>query len=213
MKCLLPCSLILITTLFTIACTSMGNYETPRYTVTEEGPGNIELRDYQPMLIAEVTVVGSQREASNKGFRILADYIFGENLGKREIPMTAPVTQQPVEPVKIEMTSPVTQQPTADGESWVVAFMMPAEYTLETLPKTEDERIRFRETEPKRVAAIRFSGGWSEENMESHRAQLEQYLQDNNIAYNGYEYAFYDAPFVPAPFRRNEVIYFLNGST
>ena len=47
-------------------------------------------------------------EAGNKAFRILADYIFGNNNAKLKIDMTAPVAQQPASE-KIAMTAPVSQ--------------------------------------------------------------------------------------------------------
>ena len=50
--------------------------EEPKYTISEkESP--FEVRRYDPILIAEVFVEGSRDEASNKGFRMIADFIFG----------------------------------------------------------------------------------------------------------------------------------------
>ena len=84
--------------------------------------------------------IRKRTEAGNRGFRLLAGYIFGQNRGERKIAMTAPVTQAPA---KITMTAPVTQTP-ADGR-YVVQFTMPSEYTLETLPEPLDPQEKLRE--------------------------------------------------------------------
>ena len=53
--------------------------------------GDFELQDYPSLVVAEVTVGGDRRDASNEGFRLLAGYIFGGNAGSSKIAMTAPV--------------------------------------------------------------------------------------------------------------------------
>ena len=59
--------------------------EEPIYTVSlDEGP--YEIRDYQAAVAAEVTVTGDQHDAANKGFRLLAGYIFGGNTRRRASP-------------------------------------------------------------------------------------------------------------------------------
>ncbi len=79
----------------------------PDFTV-ELKDGDYEIRRYAPLLAAEVTVTGERSVAINQGFRVLADFIFGNNTARKKIDMTTPVTQQPSE--KIAMTVPVTQQ-------------------------------------------------------------------------------------------------------
>ena len=56
----------------------VSNVEQPNYKVAERS-GAIEIRDYAPMIVAEAQVSGDRREAISKGFRIIADYIFGNN--------------------------------------------------------------------------------------------------------------------------------------
>ena len=106
----------------------VSNVEQPKYQVVESS-NNIEIRDYAPMIVAEVYMPGERRDAIGKGFRIIADYIFGNNTTAQKLPMTAPVTQQDSE--KIAMTAPVTQQ--GDGNTWRVRFIMPSSYTMEAL--------------------------------------------------------------------------------
>lgn len=198
----LPKSLLLVGAMFLIG-TALGvrlvmaeqTLEQPGYTV-EKVDGNYEYRAYQPYLVAEVTVEGDRSQAANKGFQILAGYIFGGNRSRLA----------PQQSEKISMTSPVTQQPESKG-GWKVRFMMPKKFSLETLPVAQDQRIRFLSTEPERYVTLRFSGGWDEENLARHRLQLQQYASAKQLAVKGEPiYAFYNAPFVPTGLRRNEVL-------
>jgi hypothetical protein len=98
----------------------VSNVERPKYKVVLSSD-NIELRDYAPMIVAEAEVTGERRVAIGKGFRLIADYIFGNNTASEKVAMTAPVSQQASQ--KIAMTAPVTQQ--GEGNSWKVYFVMP----------------------------------------------------------------------------------------
>ena len=82
--------------------------ETPDYTV-KMSHNNYEIRSYPSMLVAEVTVMGNRDQASTRGFRKLAAYIFGDNISSESISMTSPVGQKKVSE-KIAMTSPVLQK-------------------------------------------------------------------------------------------------------
>jgi len=179
------------------------NVETPDYEVLAKD-GEIEIRQYGAMIVAEANVEGERQQAIGRGFRIIADYIFGNNLASEEVAMTAPVTQQPSE--KIAMTTPVTQQP--DGSSWKVRFIMPSKYTMETLPKPINPAVELIEIPPKRFAAIRFSGFANQQSLDRHTAQLQEYLgQQNLIPISTPTYAFYNAPWTLPFMRRNEVIF------
>lgn len=176
--------------------------EEPAYTV-ERQYELFEIRSYAPVLVAEVTVAGPAEDAGNRGFRILAGYIFGKNKGEREIAMTAPVTQTP-EPTKIAMTAPVMQAATDDAHT--VQFMMPASFTLQTLPEPLDKRIRLKELPGKRYAVIRYSGFWSDANYNRHLEKLERATDAAGVVtYGEPVYARYDPPWVPWFLRRNEI--------
>ena len=56
-------------------------YEQPKYDVIEKYD-KFELRQYAPYVVAETVVSGSFDEAGNKAFRILFQYISGDNLKK-----------------------------------------------------------------------------------------------------------------------------------
>lgn len=187
------------------------HYEQPKHRVLEQ-IGAIEIREYAPMLLAEVDVAGDRGSAAREAFRVLAGYIFGGNAGKQGIAMTSPVTQVDIarRGENIAMTSPVTQVAVegaiGDGASrWTVAFMMPSQYTLASLPKPESDRIRFRMTEPERRAVIRFSGWSTAPNLEKHRLELERFIADRQLKATGTPMmAFYDDPFTLPWNRRNE---------
>ncbi|TAG02648.1 MAG: heme-binding protein [Betaproteobacteria bacterium] len=205
-------NLVLLLTVFLLASHSMA-LEQPKHRVLET-IGKIELRDYEPSILAEVEVEGERSAAVNQAFRILAGYIFGGNQGQNKIAMTAPVTQAP-EPAsrpgeKIAMTAPVTQETvsatgSAGNPRWRVAFMMPSKFTLETLPKANDERIKFRVSEPVKRAAIVFDGFSTESNLSTHREQLEAFVAQRGLKIKGeYSMAFYNDPFTLPWNRRNE---------
>lgn len=174
--------------------------EEPRYTVvrTEEA---FEVRHYEPYLVAETLVAGSAGEAGNRGFRVLAGYIFGKNKGAREIAMTAPVLQTPTE---IAMTAPVTQRPAAGG--YIVQFAMPREWTLDTLPEPTDPAVSLRAVPARTVAVRRYSGTWSQERYAEHLAKLQEALTRTGLQWRGEPvWARYDPPWKPWFLRRNEI--------
>ncbi len=181
----------------------MSDVERPDYEVVSTPEQNIEIRRYEPMIIAQVTMQGEREEAIGDGFRLLADYIFGNNTVSQEIAMTAPVQQQASE--KIAMTAPVQQQ--AEGNDWTVSFVMPSDYTMETLPKPNNDRVTLMQVPARRVIAIEFSGTNSDDNIAEHEQQLKATIQANNLQTTGAPtYAFYNPPWTLPPMRRNEVM-------
>lgn len=181
----------------------MAEIEIPSYKVIQSSK-SIEIREYAPLIQAEVTVEGERGKAINAGFRLLADYIFGNNVSSKAIAMTAPVSQQRSE--KIAMAAPVTQ--TKEGSVWKVQFTMPSSYTLETLPKPNNPEVKIISKPASRVIAIKFTGFWSEGSLKKHLAQLETFIRDNNLKIVGDPtYAFYNPPWTLPFLRRNEIIY------
>lgn len=180
----------------------MSDVEIPDYEVIES-KGAIEIRQYDSMIIAEVRMEGEREDAIGDGFRVLADYIFGNNKAKQEVAMTAPVQQQ--ESTEISMTAPVQQQ--SAGDSWRVSFVMPSEYSMETLPEPVDDRVTLRKIPPKQFVVITFSGTNSNENVKEHEKKLQEYIEANNLSVIGSpKYAFYNPPWTLPFMRRNEVM-------
>jgi len=178
------------------------NVEKPKYKVLSSNQ-NIEIREYPAMIVAEADVIGERDKAIREGFRIIADYIFGNNFVGEKVAMTAPVTQQASK--QIAMTAPVIQQ--GAGEAWQVRFIMPASYTLDTLPKPKNPAVELKEIEAKRFAVIRFSGLAREGILKSHTDKLKAFLQSKKIkTQSSPTYAFYNPPWTLPFFRRNEVM-------
>ena len=177
--------------------------EEAKYAVLEK-EGHFELRQYEPFIVAETLVEGDFDEVGNAGFRRLFRYISGDNQAKRPISMTSPVAQE-MKSEKISMTAPVTQQ--KGGNSWSIAFVMPAEYTMDSLPIPNDARITLRAIPARLLAAITYSGTWSESRYEEHKALLDQMMSKRKLRTAGeYIYARYNPPFTPWFMRRNEVL-------
>ena len=180
----------------------MSRVEQPYYQVLRT-ENNIEIRQYQPMLIAEVTIADKRERAINLGFRQLADYIFGNNRIKQNIKMTAPVQQQ--RNMKIAMTAPVQQQ--AVSGNWQVSFVMPAEYTIKTLPMPVNENVIIKKIPAKQFVVIRFSGFNSDKNIQMHERLLLEFTMRNKLSVTGnVKYAYYNPPWTLPPLRRNEVM-------
>lgn len=189
--------------LLMLAGAAMAVEEPPFRQVLREG--DFTLRDYPALVVAEVTVTGSQKEAANRGFRVLARYIFGANRQREHIAMTAPVAQQPAGE-KIAMTAPVAQTPTAAGD-WVVRFTMPHAYTLQALPVPDDPRVHLRSTAPARVAVLQFSGLAQPDDVEAKSAELLARVKAHRLrAIGPVSLAQYNPPWTLWFLRRNEVM-------
>jgi hypothetical protein len=187
--------------LFLIVSPAMAVEEPPFRSEFKDGA--FEVRLYGAMIAAEVDVAGDRGEAANRGFRPLANYIFGDNQPKQKIAMTAPVTQTKGE--QIAMTAPVTQ--TRDGPAWRVRFIMPVGYTMETLPKPTDPNVRLVEMPAQRFAVMRFSGFAPQSKLDERERALRAFLAQRNLTPIGaVHYAFYDPPWTPPFLRRNEVM-------
>jgi hypothetical protein len=179
------------------------NIEEAKYQVVSRDK-TFEIRDYASYVVAETVVDGTLEDAGNKAFSMLFRYISGENRSHGKIAMTAPVSQEP-SPEKIKMTSPVGQQRIEGG--WVVSFTMPASYTMETLPTPEDPRVKLRQVAACRMAAVRYSGVWSEKRYLQYKKELESWIEKNGFRILGEPvWARYNPPFTPWFLRRNEIL-------
>ena len=170
--------------------------------------GAFELRNYPPTVIAEVTVTGTQREAANKGFRLLAAYIFGGNQRREGIAMTAPVALLPVGE-QLAMTEPVSQARHTDAyrDEWVVRFTMPRSRSLEQLPAPNDPQVRLKAVPRARYAVLRFSGRATQEDFDGRTAELKAWLPAHHQqAIGPASLAQYNPPWTLWFLRRNEVL-------
>ena len=197
---ILLCTLLLLSTLTGIAMAT----EEPSYTsILQDAP--FEIREYPSLIAAEVTVSGERSDAVSAGFRLLAGYIFGGNTRKQSIAMTAPVTQNEAPNEKIAMTAPVMQSP--DPAGWIIRFIMPASYTLETLPTPNDPKVRLVALPPKRLAVVRFSGLVDDNDVEQQTTLLRAFVAQQKLTSVGTpSLARYDPPWTLWFLRRNEIM-------
>ena len=179
----------------------MSNVEVPAYNILKKEQ-NIEIRQYPPLIIAEVKTAGSRQDSIGNGFRILADFIFGNNEGEKQLSMNGPITQQ--QGIKIAMTAPVQQEKT-DTE-WAISFIMPSKFSIDTIPNPINDRIKIIQIPSKRYAVITFSGRSTETNLTKHTNELENYMNGSSYSKVGNaKYAFYNPPWTLPFLRRNEV--------
>jgi hypothetical protein len=204
---------------------------------TEEPPfellskhDHVELRRYPAFIVAETFVEGDMDGASGKGFRAIADYIFGNNVAagsaqnkaSEKITMTAPVTVEPVAAPsqKISMTAPVTMEPLPEAgrithepqamqgaKRWRVHFVMPSHYTLATLPKPNNPAVQLREVPSKTWAVLGYTGFNTETTIQQRTEELEAWLAAQKIKSIGSPHlARYNPPWTLPMFRRNEIM-------
>jgi len=177
--------------------------ERSKYSVLEK-QDRFELRLYEPSIVAETVVKSDFADAGNIAFSRLYKYISGENRTRESIAMTAPVGQE-TRSEKIAMTSPVGQQ--RAGDQWVVSFVMPSKYAMQTLPGPLDPAVTLREIPARKLASVRYSGTWSQKRYEEHRGRLEEFIENKKWKIAGEPiFARYDPPFQLPFLRRNEVL-------
>jgi hypothetical protein len=161
--------------------------ETIKYEIIRE-IGKVEIRSYPKIIVAKV-------EDSSDAFNLLYKFITGENRQKAKLKMTSPVVSQ-----QVKMTSPVL------SETDTMAFVMPKEYTLETTPEPLNKNVKIVEIPARLIAALCFSGGWSEAHFEKEKQELLNELTKEKIKIKGNIFTMlYNPPFIPGFLRRNEV--------
>ena len=107
------------------------------------------------------------------------------------------------------MTKPVVQQ-SRGGDHHTISFMMPSQYTLESLPKPRNERVKIRALPQREVAVVRFSGVFSKARANRERVKLIEWLRaEGLIEGNGEDlpvgFSRYNPPGTPPFMNRHEV--------
>ena len=190
--------------------------EEPKYEVIVSD-AQFEVRHYAPVLIAETIVEGDMDAASSKGFRLIADFIFGNNLSsdtdkKAKIAMTAPVTVEP-QSSKIAMTAPVTVEPQAaesnmkSAKTWRINFVMPSQYTLANIPKPKNNAVSLREVPSKYFIVHKYSGFNTVSRVQTKTDETVEWAIKRSYKMIGTpQLSRYDPPWTLPMFRRNEIM-------
>jgi len=151
--------------------------------------GKIEIRRYPRLVIARVDGYG------DGGFNLLFRFITGNNRQKSDIAMTAPVVSE-----EIAMTAPVL------SEKGSIAFIMPEGFTRETTPEPLDDRVKIVKVPERVVAALRFSGRWSNSIFQKKTEELLAEIENAGLKVAGQVFSMrYNGPFTPWFLRKNEV--------
>lgn len=173
---------------------SINKTETQSYKLIRKEE-NFEIRYYPAATMAMISSSSkSYRDLGSSGFRKLAKYIFGGNNENKQIAMTSPVHME-----------------IGENKS-TMAFVLPAAYNQNNVPKPEDLGIDIITSEPEYVAVIQFGGFSSNESIQEHRMRLENDLKKKGITYYGnFRYLGYNPPYQLLG-RKNEVIVALNAN-
>lgn len=159
------------------------------YDVVQTHP-DFEVRRYPAHVVAETRVRGSFEGVGNTSFRRLVGFIGGRNASSEKVAMTAPVIQAE-----------------DDAGSYVVSFVMPADFDLPRTPEPTDPDVTLRAVTAHTAAALRFSGRWSRERFEEHAQRLVRHLALAGIEVAGpAAFARFDPPWTPWFLRHNEVV-------
>ncbi len=180
--------------------------ETPKYAVLKK-QAEFEIRRYPGYIQAEVIIDDKNyKSAIEKGFNLLAGYIFGNNISRQKIEMTTPVQASRSE--KIAMTTPVI---VTGASKFTVAFIMPAEYSIQSLPQPKDDRVHIALLPERSLASIRFSGFFRQDLIEKNKLRLADWLKKLGVETEGdFIVAGYNPPWVPGFLARNEVLIQVN---
>ena len=169
------------------ALKSQHNIEMYPYTISKTFE-RLEIRNYEASLFTSVNSnTNDFKNASSKGFKVLAGYIFGGNDKNEKIAMTSPVAMT----LKDKTT---------------MMFLVPKKYSKENLPTPNDASIEFKNMPAKKVAAISF-GGWADDaKINLYKRKLIAVLESKGIGYtNSFSFLGYNAP-VEVFNRKNEII-------
>ncbi len=198
-----------LSSLMLAGCSLVGErsgYEEPPYEVIERIGDDVEVRRYEPRLVADVTVPESEAEGGGSAaFRILFDYISGKNRAEDKVAMTVPVAVADAGE-EIAMTVPVEQGSAAETQGTRMRFFFPARYTAETAPAPLDERITIAEVPGQTLMVLRYSGFNGEAKKARQTARLDRLIAGSGWAAAGPPaFMAYDPPWTLPPFRRHEV--------
>ena len=209
------------------------NLEKPSYTVVRRLPmsppsrGTVEVRKYEPYLIAETTVnEPSMRKAGAAGFGRCAGYIFGKNeprtkggVESEKMAMTAPVRSVGTAGEKMAMTSPVRTSGSASSSGRTkISFVIGSKYSLQNVPKPIDSSVQVKMVKGHYLAATSFSGPPpSDERISKERSAILLALEKEGIRVKNKDetvvYGYHDPVVTPNFLRRNEVCVTVDGSS
>lgn len=202
-----------LATLTLSACSVFGesNVEIAPYTVIEQAQNaqkHMELRHYDELVLVSAPM--TSRDERNSAFRLLFNYISGENVAQDEIPMTAPVFMDDDNKAgtKIPMTAPVfMNDESAQSSERVMSFVLPKDMTMDSAPLPTNPDVKLHAIRDYTVAVIVFNGRLEQDNINKHLPILQEWVAAQGYEQTGeYKIAGYNAPFTLPAARRNEIL-------
>lgn len=169
--------------------TARNAYESAEYTVLDsESP--FEIREY-PDLMLVTTNMQFDSQGDDGSFMRLFRYIDGANNDEQKVAMTTPVFMEADEP----------------DEPGQMGFVVPKEVMEQHIPEPSNEKVQVQKRDGGRFAVIRFDGRLNNKSVAEAEEKLNNWINEKGLTRDGdAEYAGYDPPWTPGPFRRNEVL-------
>ena len=144
----------------------------------------VEIRKYKTLLYVSYVPI-NESDRSNS-FRQVADFIFGDNSKNETISMTSPVVMKTY-------------------NNYEMAFIMPSNYTVENLPKPNNEKLNTYEENGVTKACITYSGFSNRSKEQKYILELKEILTSYDIKYlDDFEVLIYNAPYKLIN-RKNEI--------
>lgn len=157
----------------------------PKFTLLKK-EGKCELRQYEAY---NIILAPDSNLNSFQGFRLVFDYIQGENQNRQKISMTTPVINELVE-----------------TDVRTTAFVMPDEFDFDTLPNPTDNKLQKIHVPAQKMATIRFTMTVSESKIKAYEDELKAWISQENLEIIGStRLARYNPPFIPGFLKRNEL--------
>ena len=169
--------------------TARGAYESAEYTVLDSA-GPFETREY-PELFLATTNTELQMQGNDGSFMRLFRYISGANEDDQ----------------KIAMTTPVFIDGKRNDTDVQMGFVIPRKVAEQSIPEPSSDDVRIRARSGGRFAVFRFAGRVQNDSFAKAEKELRDWMENNGlIGHDDAEFAGYDPPWTPGPFRRNEVL-------
>lgn len=161
-----------------------GGYESAPYKVIRK-EGLFEIREYPAIAVVETPMVDS----GDGSFQRLFGFIAGRNEAKQKISMTTPVW----------IAGPANRR--------TMAFVLPSQMPNGAIPRPADSKVSVREIPPGQFAVLRFRGGRNAEHEARALAELTARMDASGYPITGGAvFGYFDPPWTPIGFRRNEVM-------
>ena len=161
---------------------------------------DLQIRAYPAVKLAETVVGGARKQALNKGYRILSDYLTGKSRPGERLPMRVPVLQDAGNPMG---SDPPLFDDAVEG-GWRVRLTLPHDREL----PQPSAGVALVELPPRRVGVAVFHGTANDHRLVAAEDRLRGWLarHGEQCLTTEPEYAFYNSPMIPPPLRRNEVM-------